>query len=237
MVALPGMLCTERLWTRPGFDLGPDAQLCPVPLRGSTVEEMVAGVLELPHLQMTLVGLSLGGIVALSVAAAAPGRVSGLVVLSATARPPRPEQHVSWDAMASLTVDGAFATITPELLMPVLVNPAHQGDPGVREVVIAMADDTGPQRFSEQLSAQHSRTDLRPSLPGITCPVLVLAGADDTLAPVEAHQEIVDGVPHGELRVIAHAGHLSPLEQPAEVSRWLGEWLSMEHLPNGPRRL
>lgn len=228
VVALPGMLCTERLWTRPGFDLGPHAQLCPVALRGSTVEEMVAGVLELPHPQMVVVGLSLGGIVALGVAAAAPERISGLVVLSATARPPRPEQHVSWDAMASLTADGAFATITPELLMPVLLNTAHQADAGIREAVVAMADDTGPQVFLEQLSAQHSRTDLRPSLPAITCPVLVLAGADDALAPVEAHQEIVDGVAHGELGVIAGAGHLSPLEQPAEVSRRLREWFCAE---------
>ncbi len=228
VVALPGMLCTERLWTQPGFDLDPDVQLCPVPLRGRTIEDMVAGVLELPHPQLTLVGLSLGGIVALSVAAAAPERVSRLAVLSATARPPRPEQHDSWNAMAALTADGAFATITPELLVPVLLNPAHQTDAALRAAVVAMADDMGPQRFSEQLSAQHSRTDLRPALAGITCPVLVLAGADDALAPVEAHQEITDGVPDGELRVIPDAGHLSPMEQPVEVSRLLRAWLSAE---------
>lgn len=228
VVALPGMLCTGQLWTQPGFDLGADVELVPFPLRGSTIDEMVTGVLELPHPQMTLVGLSLGGIVALSVAAAAPERISGLAVLSATARPPRPEQHLSWDAMAALTADGAFDTITPELLVPVLLSPTHQADAGIREAVIAMADDTGPQAFLEQLSAQHSRTDLRPALAGITCPVVVLAGSDDALAPVEAHQEIVDRVPHGELHVIAEAGHLSPLEQPAAVSRRLREWLSAE---------
>lgn len=224
VVALPGMLCTERLWTQPGFDLGPDVQLCPVPLRGSTIEEMVASVLELPYPKMSLVGLSLGGILALSVAAAAPERISRLAVLSATARPPRPEQHLSWDTMAALTADGAFATITPELLMPVLVNPAHQADATLSAAVVAMADCVGPQRFLEQLATQHSRTDLRPALAGIRCPVLVCAGADDALAPVEAHQEIAERVPRGELDVIADAGHLSPLEQPAEVSRLLRAW-------------
>lgn len=228
VVALPGMLCTERLWAQPGFDLGPDVQLCPVPLRGSTIDEIVSGVLELPYPEMSLVGLSLGGIVALSVAAAAPERIRRLAVLSATARPPRAEQHVSWDRMAALTADGAFATITPELLMPVLVNPAHQGDPVLRTAVVAMAEGVGPQRFLEQLAAQHSRADLRPALAGIRCPVLVCAGADDALAPVEAHQEIADGVPRGELHVIADAGHLSPLEQPAEVSRLLRAWFAAE---------
>lgn len=224
VVALPGMLCTEQLWTQPGFDLGPDVQLCPVPLRGSTIDEIVAGVLALPYPQMALVGLSLGGIVALGVAAAAPERVSRLAVLSATARPPRPEQHVSWDTMAALTADGAFATITGERLMPVLLNPAHQADAALRAAVVAMADRVGPQRFLEQLTAQHSRTDLRPSLARIACPVLVCAGADDGLAPVEAHQEIADGVPRGELHVIADAGHLSPMEQPARVSELLRAW-------------
>jgi pimeloyl-ACP methyl ester carboxylesterase len=224
VVALPGMLCTERLWTQPGFDLGPDVQLHPTALRGSTIEEMVTDVLRLPFPQMSLVGLSLGGIVALGVAAAAPDRVAGVAVLSATARPPRPEQHDTWDRMAALTAEGAFASITPGLLLPVLLNPAHQDDPGLREAVVAMADDIGPQLLLEQLAAQHSRTDLRPALATIRPPITVLAGRDDVLAPVEAQREIAEGVPRGELHVIADAGHLSPLEQPGEVSQLLRAW-------------
>ncbi len=224
VVALPGMLCTERLWTQPGFDLGPDVQLHPMPLQGNTIEEMVAGILGLPHPQMSLIGLSLGGIVALRVAEAAPDRVTRVAVLSATVRPPRPEQHDSWDIMAALTVEGAFTSITPDLLLPVLLNPAHQDDLGLRGAVVAMAEDVGPQRLLEQLSAQHSRTDLRPALAGITCSILVCAGEDDALAPVEAQREIAEGVPHGVLHVIADAGHLSPLEQPAEVSRLVRAW-------------
>lgn len=237
VVALPGMLCTERLWTQPGFELGPDIELAPMPLRGSTIDEMAASVLELPHRRMSLVGLSLGGIVALRVAAAAPERVSRLAVLSASARPPRPEQRTSWDNMAALAAEGAFATITPDLLMGALLNPTHQADPGIRETVIDMADDIGPERFLHQLSAQHSRTDLRPALAGITCPVLACAGADDTLAPVEANREIAEGVPTGELHVITDAGHLSPLEQPVEVSRLLRAWVSGERDPAARSRL
>jgi pimeloyl-ACP methyl ester carboxylesterase len=223
VVALPGMLCTEQLWSQPGFNVGPDRQLRPLPLQGSTIEEMVGGVLRLPHPQMSLVGLSLGGIVALRVAEAAPDRVTRVMVLSATARPPRPEQRSSWDSMATRATEGAFTSITPGLL-PMLLNPAHRDDRGLRAAVVAMADHVGPTRLLEQLSAQHSRTDLRPALPRITCPILVCAGEDDVLAPVEAQREIVDGVPHGVLHVVANSGHLSPLEQPAEVSRLVREW-------------
>lgn len=228
LVALPGMLCTERLWTQPGFDIGQNVEIYPVSLHGRSIAEMVATVLALPHREMNLVGLSLGGIVAMSVAAAAPERVTRLAVLSATARPPRPEQRVSWNRMTALTADGAFATITSEMLMPVLVNPSHQADRALCETVLAMADDVGPKRFLDQLSAQHSRVDLRPALAGIKCPVLVCAGEDDALAPVQAQREVAAGVPSGGLCVVGDAGHLTPLEQPAEVSMLLGSWLAQE---------
>lgn len=224
VVALPGMLCTERLWSQPGFNLGPDVQLQPVPLQGSSIDRMVCHILQLPHPQFSLLGLSLGGIVALRVAEAAPDRVNRVAVLSATARPPRADQHDSWDNMAARTAEGGFRSVTPDVLMPALVNPTHQDE--LRGVVMDMADEVGPQRFLEQLSAQHSRIDLRPALTEITCPILVCAGQDDALAPVEAQREIAEGVAHGVLHVIADAGHLSPLEQPAEVSRLLRAWVT-----------
>jgi pimeloyl-ACP methyl ester carboxylesterase len=228
LVALPGMLCNEQLWARTGFDLGRQIQIYPVPLRGRSIAEMVAAVLALPYPVMDLVGLSLGGIVALRVAATAPGRVHRLAVLSATARPPRPDQHASWNSMAALVTGGKFGTITPDLLLPMLLSPAHQTDDALRETVLDMATNIGPQRFLEQLDAQRTRVDLRPTLAAITCPVLVCAGGEDVLAPVPAQQEIADGVRRGELCVVAGAGHLSPLEQPAEVAMLLGSWLAPE---------
>lgn len=224
VVALPGMLCTERLWTQPGFDLGPDVQLHPVRLQGSTIDEMVCTILQLHHPRFSVVGLSLGGIVALRLAEAAPDRVDRVAVLSATARPPRAAQHDSWDTMAARTAAGGFAGVTHDLL-PSLVGPTYQDE--LRGAVTAMADDVGPRRFLDQLAAQHSRTDLRPSLATIACPVLVCAGQHDALAPTDAQQEIAQSVPHGVFHVVADAGHLSSLEQPVEVSRVLRAWATV----------
>lgn len=228
LVALPGMLCTDRLWTQPGFGIGEDVVIEPMSLRGRTIAEMVTNVLALPYREMNLVGLSLGGIVALTVAAAAPERVSRLAVLSTTAGPPRPEQRMSWHRMAALTADGAFATITPELLLPMLISPSHQADPALSETILAMADDVGPKQFLDQLSAQRSRVDLRSALAAINCPVLVCAGQDDALAPLQAQREIATGVSNGAMYVVGEAGHLTPLEQPAELSKLLRYWLADE---------
>ena len=51
--------------------------------------------------------------------------------------------------------------------------------------------------------------------------VLVLVGAEDALTPPEASKEIVAGLVHGRYKEIPGAGHLSPLERPAEFNEEL----------------
>lgn len=58
--------------------------------------------------------------------------------------------------------------------------------------------------------------DLRPMLPGITQPALVLHGARDTLAPLAAAEYTAARLPQGKLQVIAGAGHAPFLSHPDE---------------------
>jgi 3-oxoadipate enol-lactonase len=46
-------------------------------------------------------------------------------------------------------------------------------------------------------------------------PVLVLAGSDDALIPIEESCAIAADLPNSEMVVIPEAGHLAPLENPA----------------------
>ena len=59
----------------------------------------------------------------------------------------------------------------------------------------------------------------------VSVPTLVLAGAADRLCGVPQHEELRDLVPGSRLEVLAGAGHLLPLERPAEVAAALGRWL------------
>lgn len=224
-VLLPGMLCSARLWRAQREHLNRVANTHVVELTGHSIEEMVGQVLALPHRRLVVAGLSLGGIVALSVAVVAPDRVSGLAVFSATARPPRPAQRAGWDAMATRTRDGDFASITPQTLLPLLVTAEHASDPEIVEVILGMAAEVGPAVFLNQLSAQASRIDLRPLIRALRCPTLVVAGADDALAPLAAQKEAAALLPRARLEVLAGCGHLSPLERPEEVSSLLQDWL------------
>ncbi|KAB8164515.1 alpha/beta fold hydrolase [Streptomyces sp. 3MP-14] len=228
---LPGMLCSARLWQAQQEALSRHAETRVVELTADSVASMADQVLDLPYERFALGGLSLGGIVAMTVAHRAPERVSRLALLSTSARPPRAEQRAGWDVLTERTVSGGFADITPKTLLPQLVHPARVREPALAGTVVRMADEVGPEVFLRQLSAQRSRTDLRGAVRELRCPTLVVAGADDALAPVAAHEEIAALVPGARLAVVPDSGHLTPLERPAEVTELLTGWLLADAHP------
>jgi pimeloyl-ACP methyl ester carboxylesterase len=75
-----------------------------------------------------------------------------------------------------------------------------------------VADETGPEAFIRQQTAILNRTDSRPGLAAIGCPVLVVAGADDHVTVPDHAAEIADCIPQGtagrnrRLRPPVHTG-------------------------------
>jgi len=53
----------------------------------------------------------------------------------------------------------------------------------------------------------------------------VLVGDADRLPPPALSAEIADGNPGAQLIVVAGSGHLTPLDQPEQVTKALVEWL------------
>jgi len=88
-----------------------------------------------------------------------------------------------------------------------------------------MAEETGAEAFIRQQQAIIGRVDSRPGLGAIGCPTLVLVGDGDQLTPPELSAEIAGGIPGARLVVVAGSGHLTPLDQPEQVTKALVEWL------------
>ena len=113
-----------------------------------------------------------------------------------------------------------------DAMWPALVHPTVARDGALKATYIAMCHDVGPQAFVRQQKAIMARVDLRPLLPTIRCPTLVLVGAQDELTPPHLADEMAAAIPGARLVKVAECGHLSTLEQPAAVTRALLEWLS-----------
>ena len=54
-------------------------------------------------------------------------------------------------------------------------------------------------------------------LPAVTCPVVLLWGADDQEVPVEVAERAVELLPDATLEVLEGVGHLAPLEAPGAI--------------------
>jgi proline iminopeptidase len=71
--------------------------------------------------------------------------------------------------------------------------------------------------------------DLRPELPRITAPTLVLAGRHDWICAPEFSEEIARLIPHARLRIFEHSSHSIRVDEPEamidEIRRFIGAGL------------
>lgn len=157
-----------------------------------------------------LVGNSMGGQVAIHLAARRPELVRSLVLVDSTGIPfdlePRP--HLE------------------NLVLP----------PGIVSFTRVVARDlfrAGPTSFAVAF-ARLLRDDARPLMRRLTMPVLLLWGEFDPLVPLRYAQQIAAEVPHARLAVVPCAGHVPMWDNPEAFNRDLLEFLDeVEGKPQG----
>ncbi len=224
-VLLPGLLCTPRLYAE---QLSALWAFGPVTVGDHTRDDSVAGiaqrVLANAPPRFALIGLSMGGYVAMEILRQAPERVAKLALLDTTARPDTPEQTASRREMIALARNGRFGEV-PERQYSILVAPLRLSDEDLKRIVRTMAEQVGAEAFERQQTAIMNRPDSRPGLAAIRCPMLMLVGEQDVLTPPDRAREISSAITGSRLVTVPHCGHLSALERPAEVTRALVELL------------
>ncbi|AHW64614.1 Hypothetical protein CGLY_10845 [Corynebacterium glyciniphilum AJ 3170] len=221
VVLIAGMNLSPRMWSR--CDL-PAGTILVTP-QDDSMEAVIGRLLaELPP-RFILGGLSLGGIVAMHVAARAPERVAGLMLMATNARSPTQEQLEGWEAtIEGLTGTGYRSGGTgpreyQESILSLLLS-----DPTVDDWSVMVTDSAGDltaDTLVSQLRLQQTRTDARPGLRRCRIPTVILAGDRDALCPVANHEEIRDTLPDDtavELTVLDGVGHLIPVEVPDAVT-------------------
>ena len=177
------------------------------------VDDLVALLDEVGAQRAHVVGLSLGGMTALRLAAREPARVGRLVVMCTSSKP---EPQGFLDRAVAVRSSGT-APIAPPVVSRWLTPPYAAEHPDLvarLEAMIVGADDEGYAACCEVVAG----VDLRDDLPRITAPTLVVSGADDAALPPDHQRRIADGVPGAELFTVAPAAHLANLERTLEVT-------------------
>ena len=229
IVFIPGLLCTETLFA-PQLAAFSDHPVMIADHRNhDSIDAMASALLKAAPERFALAGLSMGGYAALAVLRAAPERVSRLALLDTTARADTSEKSERRQFLIDLTGKKGFQKI-PHLLYPGLVHETRENDQAMKDIVVEMAVETGPDAFIRQQTAIMNRVDARSHLGDVECPALILAGDGDTLTPPELSEEMHALIPDSTLAVIEGAGHLSTLEEPRQVTRQLADWMGRSNL-------
>jgi pimeloyl-ACP methyl ester carboxylesterase len=227
VLLLPGTLCDARIFEQVAAAFT-GHRVIDIPINGAELTTALARqILATAPPSFALVGFSLGGIVALEIAALAPDRVAGLALIATTARPDPTENA---ETRRKLVTDASKRGLTAHYLdqvWPGSTAPLRQHSATLRAIGVAMAEATTIASYAQQAEIAISRADSRPRLPRLTMPTLVLCGATDSVCPVDRHREIADAMPAAELVIVPDAGHLVLLEAPAEVAPHLARWLQI----------
>jgi pimeloyl-ACP methyl ester carboxylesterase len=186
-----------------------------------TVEAMamdVVAVLEVLGIRAVhVIGLSLGGCVALALALHAPVRVRSLVLVNTFARltPTGPRAATRMLCRAGLLLGAPMATVGAYVARELFPEPDQTA---LRAAAASRLTANGRRAYLAALTAL-VRFDARQRLGAIRCPTLVVAGERDTTIALAAKQALARGIPGARLEVVPHSGHVTNLDQAAEFNR------------------
>lgn len=230
LMLLPGLNCDAAVWVPQVAALQGQAH-CVIPAWGlrDSLTAMAQQVLaEAPTERFCVAGHSMGGRVALEVMRLAPQRVERLALLS-TGTHPLPageagekEKAGRW-ALLKIAREQGMRVMAKEWAKG-MVHPDRLGT-SLFEQVLDMFERGSAAQYAAQINALLNRPDAAPLLPGITCPTLVLTGRQDAWSGPAQHEAMAAAVPHAQLVIVEHSGHMCTLEQPRAVSDALEGWL------------
>jgi len=159
--------------------------------------------------RVVLAGHSMGGQVAIHFAANAGDRLERLVLIDSAGIPRR----ISAGTLLRFAAD---------------VAPLWRwGDPTFLPVIAGDALSAGPRVL---LRAIHHilRDDVRPLLPGIDVPTLIIWGERDTVIPLQDGVTLRDSIPGSRLAVLRGAAHNPMVDRPADFNRLLRRFVDGE---------
>jgi pimeloyl-ACP methyl ester carboxylesterase len=239
VVLLHGFLCDSRCWRRQLAELSDEFDVIawdapgagsssdpPDPFTLADWSRCLARLLDdLSVAQAHVVGLSWGGVLAQEFYRLYPGRVRRLVLA---------DTYAGW--RGSLPPDAVAqrrsrcerdSYLPPDEFVPRWVPEMFTGtaQPDVLDEMAAVFADFHPLGF-RLMAKSLADTDTTDLLPRIGCPTLLLWGEGDHRSPLSVAEQLRNAIPGAELRVIAYAGHVSNMEQPAAFNAELRRFCS-----------
>jgi len=199
-----------------------------LPEQPCTVEALADALLglldELELARVSVCGTSIGAMVAMALALAAPARVDRLVLACTSAYLGPPDR---WDERARVVRAHGVEAIADGVVGSWFTRELAETEPETVARFRAMLTAAPPEGYARCCEAL-AAWDARERIAEIAAPALVVAGADDRATPIEHAELVVSRIPGARLRVLDRAAHLANVEQAEAFTEALLEQLGQE---------
>lgn len=196
-------------------------------------DDLAALIESLGLSRVSLAGISMGGMIAMTLAVARPDLVDTLTLVDTCCEYPddmraglrsRADQ-AERSGTAALAAGSAERWFTPAF---------RTLDRHAVEAQVEILRATDPAGYAAAARAV-AAVDLAEPITRLRCPTLILVGAQDASTPIEAARRLDSLIPASELHIIPTAAHLPIIEQTELVSVRIERFLAAHANPVGDR--
>lgn len=202
-----------------------------VTLGGYDVDNLARDCMDLmTHLgvrRFDWVGLSIGGVVGIRMAAQWPARIRSLFAIGAAADCEPYEKLSKYETLFEKILHEGFESIR-EQMAPIIFGPDFLADPSraaLREQWLDTMCANDRVACCRAAAPILRRRDIRYLLAHVKCPVFVTTGEHDGANGPARAQMIHEGIAHSQLEIIPRAGHTATIEEPAALNAMLTRFL------------
>lgn len=207
----------------PGFGKNPPSERHP---SLDVYAEFIAQTLdEQQQKEAVVVGMSMGGYVALAFAEHYPERLLGLGLVSSQAAADAEETRKGrYESIRKIRAQGPSVVL--DSLVPKMFSGEKGKQPGLAQYPIRGAQSAGIEGLCWALEAMAKRPDRTILLKNLNLPVLVVHGSDDQIVPCSKARDLAESCQKPILVEVRGVGHASPLEAPDQVAMGLARLMN-----------
>lgn len=173
--------------------------------------------------RVAVVGLSLGGMVAQAMALRHGHRLQALVIAHAGARTDATVREI-WNQRIVQFESADMDALCQSTLQRWFPRHFSESAPLTLAWVASLIRATQPSAYVAAIHAIQGLDHLD-RLGAIAVPTLVVAGQADAAVPAAVASQLVDRLPHAQLRLLEGIGHLGNVQAPTEFAEVVGEFL------------
>jgi 3-oxoadipate enol-lactonase len=181
----------------------------------------ISGVLDTLQIECAhLAGVSIGGMVALRLAALKPTRIRSIAVMGSAPTMDR----ALWNRRGEIVERSGTAAIVGELIPRWFTAVFRDENPAIIERYIRLLSETDNSAYARLCTAL-AGIDIRPGLNEVRCPTLVVVGSEDPGATINDAAEIANSIPQAVIETVEGAAHQLQAMAPGRIAE-----LILEHL-------